>query len=233
MRGRTLFLFRLAVHVGAILPLLWLVWDYYNGNLSVNPYQEMTQRMGKAALVLLVLSLSATPLNTLFNFRAALKVRRALGLYAFLYALTHFFIFVGLDYGFDIALLQEEILNKNYILVGLAALIILLALAATSFRWWMKKLGRNWKRLHKFVYVAGLLVVVHYAWAVKGDVLRLQGDVLQPLLFGLLVVLLLALRISGVRRWVTRQRNKISGSLLKVRNVQSAGKPLKKEGAPR
>ena len=206
--------FQLLVHAAAWLPGLWLAWDFSMGNLSVNPIQDLERRTGKYALVLLILALSATPLNTLFGFRPAIKVRRALGLYAFLYAAVHLTIFLGLDYGFDWELLRLEILDKAYILAGLAAFLILLPMAVTSFRWWMKHLGKNWKRLHRMVYLAGVLVVVHYAWVVKGDVLRLQGDILQPLLFGALLALLLVVRIPAVRTRIAhvRQRAKSSGT---------------------
>ena len=80
------------------------------------------------------------------------------------------------------------------ILLGLTALTILLALAITSFKWWMKRMGKNWQRLHRLVYLAAPLVVIHYSWSIKGDVLRLQGDILEPLAFGLVVVLLLISR---------------------------------------
>jgi sulfoxide reductase heme-binding subunit YedZ len=124
---------QIITHMGAWLPLLWLLWDNYAGNLSINPIQELTQRTGKYALIMLVLSLAITPLITLSGFRQLVKLRRPLGLYAFMYAAIHFFIFIGLDYAFDWNLLRGELFEKRYILVGLGALLILSALAITSF----------------------------------------------------------------------------------------------------
>lgn len=201
---------QILVHLGAWVPLIWLLWDYSTGNLTVNPIQAATQRTGKYALILLVLSLAATPANTLFGFRQALKVRRALGLYAFLYAAIHLTIFAGLDYGLDWNLLQGAILEKRFVLVGLAAFLILLSLAATSFKSSMKRMGKNWKRLHKLVYLAGGLVIVHYAWSVKGDVLRLQGDIWQPLLFGFILTFLLVVRIPAMRKWSSGARQRLN-----------------------
>lgn len=203
-------LLQVIVHVGAWIPLAWLLWDNYTGNLTINPIQAATQRTGKYALVLLVLSLAATPINTLFGFRQVLKVRRALGLYAFMYAAIHMMIFLGLDYNLDWSLLQGAIFEKRFVLVGLAAFLILISLAATSFKSSMKRMGKNWKRLHKLVYLAGGLVIVHYAWATKGDVLRLQGDVWQPLAFGLLVSFLLVVRIPFVRKWISNSRQRLN-----------------------
>jgi sulfoxide reductase heme-binding subunit YedZ len=192
--------FQIAVHVAAWLPLGWLAFDFFNGRMAINPIQELSQRTGRYALYLLVLSLTCTPLNTLFGWRQALKVRRPLGLYAFMYAALHFLIFVGLDYGFNWAFLKPVVLEKPFIIAGAAAGTILLALAVTSFRGWQKRLGKHWKRLHRLVYLAAGLVIAHYAWAVKGDLLRLQGNILAPLVFGLVVAALLVMRLPAVAR---------------------------------
>ncbi len=213
---------QIIVHIGAWIPLVWLVWAYFSDHLTVNPIQAATQHSGKYALVLLVLSLSVTPINTLFGFRQVLQVRRALGLYAFMYVVVHITIFTWLDYGLDWSLLYGAIFEKSYILVGLAALIILLSLAITSFKWWMKRLGKKWKYLHKLVYLAGGLVIVHYAWSVKGDILRLQGDIWQPLEYGIVVALLLVLRIPAIRRASSQLRQTLNRWLNRRRGLASA-----------
>lgn len=195
---------QIVVNIGAWIPLVWLVVQNSRDALGANPIQAATQLTGKTALVLLVQSLSCTPLNTLFNFKQALKVRRALGLYAFLYAAIHFTLFIGVDYGFNLEFLWADIRSKAYVWVGFTAGLILLALAITSFDWWKKQLKKNWKRLHRLVYLASLLVIVHYAWAKKGNVFQLQGDIVQPLLFGLFVLVLLLVRIPVVKQF-TRQ----------------------------
>src|SRR5207247_114502 len=143
------------------------------------------------ALVLLVLSLCCTPLNSIFGFHEAIKVRRPLGVYAFLYALGHFSIFL-LDYNFDPRMLYEAIFEKRYALVGFSAFLILLPLALTSTKGWQKRLGKRWMKLHRWVYVAALLVIVHFVWLVK-------ADVRQPLEFGAVVVALLVVRIPAVK----------------------------------
>ena len=191
--------FQAAVHIAAWIPLIWLIYSWMTNNLTFNPIQAAELRTGKFALVLLILALACTPLNTVFGFRQAIKVRRALGLYAFMYASIHFLIFIGIDYQFDLVLLQEAIFEKRYAFVGFAAGLILLALALTSTRGWMKRLGRTWTQLHKLVYLAGILVIVHYVWLVKSDI-RI------PLLYGALVLLLLVLRIPTVRRHASKIR---------------------------
>jgi sulfoxide reductase heme-binding subunit YedZ len=202
---------RILVHATAWVLLAWLVWSFFAD--SINPIQATIRRSGYYALVFLVLSLSATPLNTWFGFRPVLKVRRTLGLLAFMFAGLHFLVFSVLDYGLDWSLLRGAIFEKPYILVGLTALTILLSLAITSFRWWMKRMGKNWQRLHRLVYLAAPLVVLHYSWSVKGDVLRLQGEVLQPLAYGLVVALLLVSRLPPVRRAAVRLRGRLASRL--------------------
>ncbi|MBE7468799.1 MAG: sulfoxide reductase heme-binding subunit YedZ [Anaerolineae bacterium] len=192
---------RILTHVGAVTPLAWLLWDYWFDNLTVNPIQDITFRTGKPALILLVLSLACTPVNTLFGFKQALPLRKPLGLYAFMYVSLHFLIFIGLDYGFDWGLLYEAIFEKRYALVGFAAFLILLPLAVTSTQGWMRRLGKNWKRLHRWVYLAGILAVIHYVWLVK-------SDIREPLLYGAAVALLLILRLPAVRKAVTNFRSR-------------------------
>ncbi len=201
--------FQLAGHLLAWGLAAWLAWDAWTGNLTVNPIQAATQRTGRYALTLLALSLACTPLNSLFGLRQALPARRTLGLYAFLFAAAHFTIFIWIDYDFNWEFMREEILDKNYILVGAAALTILTLLALTSFRWWQKKLGKRWKKLHRLVYLAAPLVVLHFAWARKGDLTSLRGDILQPLLFGLVIGVFLVLRIPAVKAWTGRVRHNI------------------------
>jgi sulfoxide reductase heme-binding subunit YedZ len=204
---------QILVHLFAWGLAAWLALDAWTGNLTVNPIQAAEQRTGKYALVLLVLSLACTPLNTLFGFRQAITVRRSLGLYAFLFAAAHFTVFIWLDYGFNWEFLRAEIIDKLFIIVGAVALIILTLLAATSFQWWMKRLGKRWKNLHKLVYLAAPLVVLHYAWARKGDIFRLQGDILQPLAFGIVVILLLLTRLPALRKRAVKLRGQLQKRL--------------------
>jgi sulfoxide reductase heme-binding subunit YedZ len=192
-------------HAGSLVPLALLIWDYWQQELTVNPIQEITFRTGKAALVLLVLSLACTPINTLFGLRQVIPLRKPLGLYAFMYAGLHFLTFVGLDYGFDLELLQEAILEKRYALAGFAAFLALWPLAITSTRGWMKRLGKNWKRLHRLAYLAGILAVVHFVWLVK-------SDIREPLAYGAVVGLLLTIRLAKIRMALSSFRNRLMRS---------------------
>ena len=190
-------------HVGALFPLARLIWNFFHDQLTANPIQYITFQTGKSALVLLVLALACTPLNTVFELKRVVGLRKTLGLYAFLYATLHFLTFVGLDYQFDPELLKEAIFKKRYALVGFAAFLSLLPLAITSTKGWMKRLGKNWKRLHRLIYLACLLAVIHFVWLVK-------SDVREPLAYGAVVLLLLALRLKTIRRTLVNLREKLA-----------------------
>ncbi len=203
------YLLQILVHTSAWFLVAWLIYDYVTGGLTVNPIQAATQRVGRYAITFLVLSLAATPLNTLFGFRQAISVRRSLGLYAFMFAAMHFLLFVGIDYRFDIRTIYEETFTKPYIIVGLSVFLILLILAATSFKWWMKRMGKNWRHLHSLVYIAGILAVVHYAWVVKGNIVTLQGNIVKPFIYGVIVFVLLLLRLPVIRRPASNLRTRL------------------------
>mgnify|MGYP000161385499 FL=1 len=196
---------QIAVHILAWIPLLVLAVDALTGNLTVNPIQAAEQRTGDTALVLLIYSLACSPFFTVYRWPPVLKFRRPLGLYAFFYALLHFSIFLGLDYEFDFTLILADINQKAYIFVGLAAFIILVALAATSFDVSKRLMRKAWTRLHRLVYLAGILVVLHFAWVSKGDFFNLTGDIGRPLIAGTAVIMLLVLRLPPVRKWLSRR----------------------------
>jgi sulfoxide reductase heme-binding subunit YedZ len=191
-------------HLVSLSPLALLIWDYTQGQLTADPIREITLRTGRYALIWLILSLACTPVYIVFGLRQATKLRRPLGLYAFVYASLHLLAFVGLDYGFNLTLIADEILQKRFVQVGLAAFVILLSLAVTSTRGWARRLGKGWKILHRLVYLAALLAMVHFVWVVKADLRR-------PLLYGAVVVILLIVRIPGLRKAFRDMRRRLSG----------------------
>ena len=200
---------QVAVHLYAWSALVHLFFDLATGNLSANPIQELEQRTGRHAITLLILSLSCTPLNTLFKWSEPLKRRRALGLYAFMYATIHIIIFIDLDYGLAWSLIIQTIFEKPYIVVGMLSFLMLIPLAFTSFDVWKKRLGKNWKRLHKIIYLIAPLAVLHYAWGKKGDFFRLQGEIILPLIYAVIVILFLIMRIPQVRKALASLRDRI------------------------
>jgi len=191
---------QIVIHLYAWSALIWIAIELFAGSFSINPIQELEQRTGRHAITLLMLALMCTPVNILFKWSEPLKRRRTLGLYAFMYATMHVIIFVDLDYGLAWSLIAKTILQKPYIVVGVTTFLLLIPLALTSFDIWKARLGKNWKRLHKLVYYIAALAVLHFAWSKKGDIFALQGDIIRPLIYGLILAVFLTLRNPAIRK---------------------------------
>lgn len=216
---------QIAMHLYAWSAIAHILFDFLTGDISANPIQELEQRTGRHAITLLALSLMCTPLNTLFKWSEPLKRRRALGLYTFMYAVIHVIIYLDLDYGLAWSLVAKEIAEKPRILVGMTAFLLFIPLAVTSFDIWKKRLGKNWKRLHRAVYFIAPLVVLHYVWSKKGDILTLQGEIVKPLVYGLIFALFLVLRIPAVRKASASLRDRILALSTRRRPQPKANTP--------
>jgi len=200
---------QIAVHVYALGELTLIAFDLAGSRLGANPLQAIQQRTGRAAITLLVLSLACTPLSNLFGLPELIKRSRTLGLYAFLVAFLHILIFLDLDNGLAWSFFAQTVAQKPYILFGMATFLMLIPLAVTSFDIWKVRLGRNWKRLHQMVYLIAPVAVLHYALSKKGDIFNLQGDIVRPLIYALIIVLLLLLRLPFIRRFIAARRNRL------------------------
>lgn len=211
-------------HVGAWIPLAILLFQFFTDRLTVNPIQAATQRTGDISITLIILSLACTPAHYFVKSSQVLKVRRPLGLYGYLYAVIHLLIFTGADYRFNFPIIWEAVAKNQFDLIGLAAFIILSALALTSSQRCMARLKKNWKRLHRLVYLANVLIMLHFGLAVKGDLLRLQGNISRPALAGVVVIVLLAVRLpvvkKGMRFFIIRLTNWLT-SLYKKSPIRS------------
>ena len=205
---RSLILPKTAVHLAALTPLailLWQTWTVAQGSnaLGADPVAEIEHRLGIWALRFLMITLAITPLRQLTGWNVLVRFRRMLGLYAFAYASLHFSAYLGLDLRGYWMQVFEDITKRPYITVGFLAWLLLVPLAVTSTTGWIKRLGRNWARLHKLVYLIAVLAVLHFWWLVK-------SDVREPALYAGIAALLL-----GWRAWkALRTRAKA-----KARNV--------------
>ena len=200
---------QIIIHLAAWFPFARLVFEAFTGGLTANPIQHIEQRTGRAALTLLILSLAATPLNSLFGWSEMIKRRRALGLYSFMYASIHVIIFLDLDYGLAWSLIFQTIFEKPFILIGATAFLLLIPLAVTSFDIWKVRLKKNWKRLHSLIYLIAPMVVLHYAWGKKGDFFSFSGEVARPWAYAIVFLILMILRIPPVRRFIASVRTRI------------------------
>ncbi len=152
-----------------LVPLLLLLWDAVQQQLGANPVEALLHRSGDWSIRLLLITLAISPLRKLTGWGWLLRFRRMLGLYAFFYVLLHFTVYLWLDRGLSWMEIGVDILERPYITLGFLAFLILLALAVTSTRGMMRRLGRRWTALHQWVYAAGLFGVIHFLWLVKSD----------------------------------------------------------------
>ena len=193
---------KLLTHIGALIPLALLIWDYNLEQFGADPIREVTLRTGKAAITILVLSLAITPFKIWFDWKQLHPLRKLLGLYAFLYVVLHLTVFFWLDYALNPELISEALFEKQYALVGLGSFLILLPLAATSTRWAMRKMGKNWTKLHRWVYLAGILAVLHY-------ILLVKNAYTSPFLYAVVLAVLLLTRVKPVKQAILRYRRKM------------------------
>ena len=159
-----------AAFAAALVPAAALAYDFYTQNLTANPGDYITDQTGTWALTMLVITLTITPLRRLTKWNELIKLRRMLGLFAFFYATLHMLTWVVFVHFFDVSFMVEDVVKRPFITVGMATFLILFALALTSNRFALRKLGKRWQTLHRLVYAAAIGAVIHFWWLVKADI---------------------------------------------------------------
>jgi sulfoxide reductase heme-binding subunit YedZ len=187
--SRQLAAVKAAVFAAALLPFLRMAYLVVAG-VPVNPVEFLTHGSGDWALYLLCATLCVTPLRRFTGMNWLIRLRRMLGLYAFFYASLHFLTFVWFDHDFNVAAIWKDVLKHPYVTVGFAAFVLLIPLAATSTQGMIKRLGRNWTRLHRLIYAIAPLAILHYWWMKAG-----KHNFEQPIIWGSIVAVLLLLRV--------------------------------------
>jgi sulfoxide reductase heme-binding subunit YedZ len=183
----------------ALAPLAGLLHGFWTDDLTVNPIEYVTRTLGETALQLLLAGLALTPLRILFGIGWPLSLRRLLGLFAFAYVVLHFAVWIVLDHFFDWATMLDDVVERPWITVGVAALLLLVPLAATSTTAMVRRLGGvAWRRLHRLVYVAAVLGVLHYIWLAK-------KVLLEPWVYAAVLAVLLAVRAADAARRTARR----------------------------
>lgn len=174
---RTIFLL-------ALVPFFLLLIRVQQNNLGPDPAQELSIETGEWALRFLLITLALTPLAQLTGEIRFVRQRRMLGLFALFYASVHFLSWMAFILGFRWMAIAEELLERPYITIGFAAYLIILALGVTSPRAMVRRLGKNWKRLHKLIYLAAVLALIHLLWILRTDIQEvvLYGGILAVLL---------------------------------------------------
>jgi methionine sulfoxide reductase heme-binding subunit len=183
-----------AIFLAALMPLARLVWRALHSNLGANPIERITHSTGDWTLILILTTLSITPLRRITRQYWLIGVRRMIGLFAFFYGTLHFLTYIWLDKFFDVHEMVKDIAKRPFITVGFSAFVLLIPLALTSTAWSIRRLGgKNWQRLHRLIYGTGILAVIHYTWLVKADHRK-------PIEYGIVLSVLLLYRV-GV--WVS------------------------------
>jgi sulfoxide reductase heme-binding subunit YedZ len=189
-----------AVWILCLIPAGILAWRAYTGGLGANPIEFITLHTGFWTLVFLLVTLAVTPVRRVTGWNRIIQFRRLLGLFAFFYATLHFLTYVTLDLFFDFGAIAADIVKRPYITVGFTAFLLLIPLAVTSTKGSIRRLGRNWLRLHRLVYVSATLAVLHFYWKKSA-----KSDIAEPLIFAAILASLLLFRVIYVLR--KRARN--------------------------
>lgn len=181
------------IFIAALLPFAYLVFGVFTDNLGPNPIEKVEHETGFWTLTFLMITLSITPIKRLTGWNKLNSLRRPLGLFAFFYVFLHFGIYLGLDRLLDWQEIVEDISKRPYITVGFSAFLMLIPLAITSTKGWIRRLGKKWQKLHRLIYIAAAFGVIHFWWLVK-------KDIREPLIFAIILGILLGFRVLYARK---------------------------------
>jgi sulfoxide reductase heme-binding subunit YedZ len=182
--------FKPAVFLACLIPLALLGWKAYNNALGANPIEVITHATGDWTLRFLLITLAVTPIRKLIGLLWLIRYRRMFGLFAFFYATLHFLTYIWLDKFFDVHEMLHDVAKRRFITVGFTGFVLLIPLALTSTKGWIRRLGgKRWQALHRLIYFSAIAGVIHYWWLVK-------ADIRDPLKYGAILAVLLGYRIA-------------------------------------
>jgi sulfoxide reductase heme-binding subunit YedZ len=197
---------KLLISLNAVLPLVFVASDGLRGNLGANPLEFFLRATGVLTLVLIVATLSVTPLRKIFGWNSLIKYRRMLGLYAFFYGCVHLLTYSIFDKSLDVREIAADVLQRPFIAVGMTALVLMIPLAVTSTNKMIRRIGgKRWSSLHKLTYAVAVLGVIHFWMIVK-------SDVFYPAIFATAVAGLLGFRLFNRLRSNTAVVEKPAGA---------------------
>jgi sulfoxide reductase heme-binding subunit YedZ len=177
-----------ALFLLALSPALWLTFRAFTGRLGANPVEDLLLTTGLWAFRFLLISLAITPLRRLTGWNRVIRFRRMLGLFAFFYATAHLGIYLVLDQGLEFKFILADVAKRRFITAGMVAFLLLVPLAITSTRGWIRRLGRHWQTLHRLVYFSAAAAALHFIWKVKVVI----GE---PVYYAVILALLLGFRL--------------------------------------
>jgi methionine sulfoxide reductase heme-binding subunit len=185
--------------IAALTPALWLLFRALTGRLGVNPVEDITLTTGIWALRLLLTTLAITPIRRITGWHPVIQYRRMLGLFAFFYATLHLLTYIVLDQGLAFRYILPDIVKRPYITAGMTAFALMVPLAITSTKGWIRRLGRKWQSLHRLIYVSGIAACLHFLWKVKVPI----GE---PVYYALVLSGLLLFRVAWRYRSVRTRK---------------------------
>lgn len=186
---------KVLIHLAQIFSFTWLVFAVINGHLGADPVQPIIHFTGKAALNTLLVTLLISPIAQKFKQGQLIRTRRLLGVYSFVWAAIHLTSYAWLDLSLEWQLIGSEIIKRPYLVVGAITWVILFLLTVTSMQRMQRRLGKQWQKLHNWVYIAALLAPIHYYWSVK-------SGVVEPIIYVIFALMLLLIRKDKIKRWV-------------------------------
>lgn len=172
-----------------LAPFLWLLFRAFTGRLTANPVEDITLTTGIWALRFLLITLAVTPVRRVTGWNRVIQYRRMLGLFAFFYATLHLLTYFTFDLVFDFSRIAEDVWKRPFITAGMTAFLLMLPLAITSTKGWIRRLGRRWQLLHRLIYLSAAAAVLHFVWKVKVVV----GE---PVYYAVILAALLSFRIA-------------------------------------
>jgi methionine sulfoxide reductase heme-binding subunit len=187
------------------LPFVWLVFRALTGRLSINPVEDLTLTTGIWTLRFLVITLLVTPVRRLTRWNRVIQYRRMLGLFTFFYASVHFAIYIAIDQFFAFDLILKDIVKRPFITMGFTAFVLMIPLAVTSTKGWIRRLGRKWQLLHRLIYLSAICAAVHYLWKVKVMI----GS---PVYYAAIIAILLGFRLVWQFRSTSTVRRQTAGA---------------------
>jgi sulfoxide reductase heme-binding subunit YedZ len=197
---------KILIFLSALVPMERLAWKAFHDGLGANPVEVITHSTGDWTLILILTTLSITPLRKLTKQYWLIGVRRMIGLFAFFYGCLHFTTYIWLDKSFDVHEMIKDVYKRPFITAGFTAFVLMIPLALTSTKGWIRRLGKNWQRLHRLIYVTGIAAVIHYIWLVKADLRK-------PLQYAFVLSVLLLYRVVI---WISEARKKPTARALRT-----------------
>jgi methionine sulfoxide reductase heme-binding subunit len=196
-------LIKTALWVGCLCPLGFLLFHALRGQLGANPIETITHETGDWTMILIMSTLAITPLRRITGINSLIGLRRPVGLFAFFYATLHFLTYIWLDKFFDMHEIVKDVYKRPFITAGFTGFVLMIPLAVTSTKGWIRRLGKKWTMLHRLIYVTAIAGVVHYIWLVKKDEAK-------PFMWAFVLSILLLWRIGA---WLLKRQKNAAAKL--------------------